>query len=349
MAEMDFDAFEASESPATAGLMSRAMNYVGAGSSVALVIGLAIWGYQLTVRDVTDVPVIRALEGPSRTQPENPGGQLAEHQGLAVNNLQAAGEAEGPTAQIILAPEPIDLTEEDVLLNQSAQSELAQSEPTVAETTVALTTETPPQTAPLSEAELTAQATALAERLADGIEPLEAPSIDETDAVEVAVAQALNSVSLGIDPAIPGVKRSPRPGTRPKLNLAAVASPVTVAATATASVTATNPEDLSTAATAASPVLSAIDVDPASITAGTRLVQLGAFDDIAAAQAEWDKISARFSDYIDGKSRLIQEASSGGRNFYRLRAVGFDDLNASRRFCAVLVAADAACIPVLAR
>ena len=60
-------------------------------------------------------------------------------------------------------------------------------------------------------------------------------------------------------------------------------------------------------------------------------------------------VEKRLSDYFDGKKRLIQEAKSGGRTFYRLRAVGFDDLNASRRFCAVLVAANSACIPVLAR
>ncbi len=319
MAEMDFDAYEASEGPAPAGLMSRVMNWVGAGSSVVLVMGLGVWAYQLAMRDVTDVPVIQALEGPARVQPENPGGQLAEHQGLAVNNLQAAGEAEGPTPQIILAPEPIDLTQEDVILTvpPEATSELQ-------ETQVSLVTETAPE-----EVDPNAQAAALAEQLAEGIEPLEAPSVDQSAAVEVAVAAALAPAQSGIDPAIPGVKRSPRPGLRPNVDLASLHNSAAVASAAAA--------------------VSSIDVDPASVVAGTRLVQLGAFDDVETAKAEWDKIAARFDEYLDGKGRLIQEASSGGRKFYRLRAVGFDDLNASRRFCAVLVAANAACIPVLAR
>lgn len=322
MAEMEFDAYEASEGPAKAGLISRMMNWVGAGSSVALVIGLGVWGYQLTVRDVTDVPVIRALEGPARVQAENPGGQLAEHQGLAVNNLQAVGEAEGPTPQVILAPEPIDLTEEDISLATPVETETATE---IRETVVSLTTETTTQ-----EADPTAQALALVEQLAEGIEPLEAPSVDETNAVEVAVAAAL--ASSGIDPSIPGVKKSPRPGLRPQVDLASVqdATPVS-------------------AAPAVAPATAGVDVDPSTIVAGTRLVQLGAFDDVETAKVEWDKISSRFEDYLDGKGRLIQEAASGGRKFYRLRAVGFDDLNASRRFCAVLVAANAACIPVLAR
>ena len=46
---------------------------------------------------------------------------------------------------------------------------------------------------------------------------------------------------------------------------------------------------------------------------------------------------------------MIQEAESGGRTFYRLRALGFDDLSDARRFCSVLVAENADCIPVTAR
>jgi len=46
---------------------------------------------------------------------------------------------------------------------------------------------------------------------------------------------------------------------------------------------------------------------------------------------------------------VIQQASSGGSAFYRLRAHGFDDLAASRRFCAALMAQNAPCIPVTVR
>ena len=60
-------------------------------------------------------------------------------------------------------------------------------------------------------------------------------------------------------------------------------------------------------------------------------------------------LNARFGDYLAGKRRLIQEASSGGRTFYRLRALGFDDLSDARRFCSALVAEGADCIPVVTR
>jgi hypothetical protein len=91
------------------------------------------------------------------------------------------------------------------------------------------------------------------------------------------------------------------------------------------------------------------DVDAASIPAGTRLVQLGAYDSPEVAKREWDRLATRFGDYLQGKSRVIQLAESGGRNFYRLRAMGFADINDSRRFCSALLAERAECIPVSAK
>ncbi|MEZ5884853.1 MAG: SPOR domain-containing protein [Paracoccaceae bacterium] len=58
---------------------------------------------------------------------------------------------------------------------------------------------------------------------------------------------------------------------------------------------------------------------------------------------------AQFGALMEGKQRVIQEASSGGRVFYRLRVHGFDDLAAARRFCAALVAEQANCIPAAVR
>ena len=56
-----------------------------------------------------------------------------------------------------------------------------------------------------------------------------------------------------------------------------------------------------------------------------------------------------FAEFMDGREHLIQEAASGGRAFFRLRATGFADLDEARRFCSALVAEDAACIPVVVR
>lgn len=328
MADTQYDAYAANsaayggqaQSAPKFGVISRTLSFLGAASSVALVVGLGIWGYQLTVRDVTDVPVIRALEGPARVQPADPGGQLAQHQGLAVNNVQSDGQAEGPTPQVILAPEPIDLTTDDVILAAPAERETPTDEVAEAVGTVVSLS--------LEEQNLTVeqQAELLASRLAEGVEPL-APLDGEVGEAQIMLAR----VEIpALDPSIPGVKRSLRPAQRPKVDLASLQQEAAIAA-------------------AVGAVLATQDVEPETVAAGTRLVQLGAYDERELAIAEWDKIAVKFEDYIDGKKRLIQEAKSGGRTFYRLRAVGFEDLNASRRFCAVLVAANAACIPVLAR
>jgi hypothetical protein len=99
-------------------------------------------------------------------------------------------------------------------------------------------------------------------------------------------------------------------------------------------------------ATQAQPV---VDVDPSTLTEGTRLVQLGAFDTPEIARTEWDRLIARFPDYFRDRARVIEQANSGGAPFYRLRALGFDDLAAARRFCAVLMAQNAPCVPVTVR
>jgi len=93
----------------------------------------------------------------------------------------------------------------------------------------------------------------------------------------------------------------------------------------------------------------AADVDAATIAPGTRLAQLGAYDSAEIAQKEWDRLYGRFGEYMEGKSRVIQKAQSGGRTFYRLRAMGFEDLSDARRFCSALLAEKAACIPVKVR
>ncbi len=49
-------------------------NWIGAALSLALVAGIGTWGYQLVMRDVTGIPVVRAVEGPMRVCQKTPGG-----------------------------------------------------------------------------------------------------------------------------------------------------------------------------------------------------------------------------------------------------------------------------------
>ncbi|ARO15209.1 Sporulation and cell division repeat protein [Ketogulonicigenium robustum] len=102
------------------------------------------------------------------------------------------------------------------------------------------------------------------------------------------------------------------------------------------------------AAAAATPVAPAPQTIASDVAAGTPLVQLGAFPSTQGATAEWERLSRNFTDFLRGKTPVIQQATNGGNVIYRLRASGFADLDDARRFCALMVAANGACIPVQA-
>ena len=61
MADIDFDDFDQDYPVTRSAAPSRWVNVIGATCSVALVLGLVVWGYKLAVRDVNGVPVVRAL------------------------------------------------------------------------------------------------------------------------------------------------------------------------------------------------------------------------------------------------------------------------------------------------
>lgn len=291
----------------------RWVNLLGAVASIGLVAGMGVWGYRLAMLDVTGVPVVKALEGPMRVAPENPGGEIADHQGLAVNGIAEAGMAAPLPERLILAPRPVDLAPEDMAglavpdspLAAGLDGELAAgpAEPgALAPDAASLALAAAPQTESANPTEIAVEA-ALAEAL--GLEP------------PVPVDPVVDDVDLeGV------IALSPRPRARPVPDMAAV--PTT------------------------GPVTPAFggEIDPATIAIGTRLVQFGAFDSVDEARAEWARLQAGFPDLMAGKDMVLQPAESGGRSFWRLRAHGFDDEAATRRFCAAFLAPEATCIPV---
>ncbi|MGP3697066.1 SPOR domain-containing protein [Rhodobacter sp. NSM] len=330
MADVDFDDFGGYYAPQRPAKVQRMINIAGGVSSIALILGLAIWGYKLAVRDVNGIPVVRAIEGPMRIAPDNPGGEIAAHQGLAVNDVAAAGTASPPPDRLVLAPKPVELALEDGpgLEGAGATPEAvpAATPPNADADSLAMTTEELPGAAPFEDE---SQASALDEE--------ELPAVD-ADATKLALAEAIagtvepeavEEVEPMAEPIPPGaLRRSPVPPPRPaRATRAAGPAPVAAAAATVA----------------------ATEVDAATLPAGTRLVQLGAFDDADSARREWDKLASRFGALISEKSRVVQTAQSGGRTFYRLRASGFADASEARRFCSALLAEDTACIPVAVR
>jgi len=339
MAVYDDRGFRDSSTRPGAGFdLSRLVNMTGALLSAALVVGLGFWAYRLAVRDVHGVPVIRALEGPARVAPADPGGEVARHQGLGVNAVAADGTAEPPPDSLVLAPRPVDLTEED-----------------------------------LPMAELPAAAA-----IEDATRDVAGPDPDPMAAALTDAARDLPTDMVALEgsavipQSVPGVAVSPFPRTRSSSGSArqavAAAAPASAVATDTlpapadaAPVPEATPVDAVTiagedpiaeaaaAAVAAALAPQELDLDPATLTPGTRVVQLGTFDTADEARAGWDTIAAQFGPLLDGKQRVIERTETGGERFFRLRAVGFTDVDDARRFCAVLKDAGADCVPALVR
>ncbi|NRB00867.1 MAG: SPOR domain-containing protein [Rhodobacteraceae bacterium] len=295
MAEIDFDGGIATDG---SGLetAANALNWLAAALSLALIVGLGIWGWQLVQRDATGVPVVRAMEGPMRITPEAPGGREAAHQGLAVNSIAAEDAASVTPEQVVLAPDDLALTEEDASL-----------------------------TALLEQAEFEAVTEA-------------APAMETQSATDLAVAAALADFDATIASAVLTSEEE-----------VASDKPISVGTLTVSPRPAPRPVRIALAGSATLNVEPSLDVTADQVPAGERLVQLGAFVSPEVATEEWNRLNANFDGYLDGKQRLIQQAEAGGKTFYRLRVVGFDDLSDANRFCSVLVAGNASCIPIVNR
>ncbi len=161
--------------------VTNLVNLAGAAMSFALILGVGFWGYKLIVRDVSGIPVVRAMEGDMRVLPDNPGGAVAMHTGLAVNEVAASGEAGGPEDTLVLAPRTAGLAAEDL----EAQPVAAASE------TTAIVENVPAED---EIAALAAQLSALAPA------PVEQTAVVNPDVIPATV---------------PGVATSPRPSVRP--------------------------------------------------------------------------------------------------------------------------------------
>lgn len=303
MAEANFNEFVSGSGVSRSGSVGRLVNLAGAAASIALVIGVAVWGYRLAVRDAHGVPVIQAMQGPMRVASDDPGGRIASHVGLSVNRIAAEGAAGEVPDRIVLGEPPIELEPEDAAgigaRAPDPASVAAQEEATIART-LALAEELARQAA----SEMTPEDAAAAPLPADA------------------------------QPLPPGaIQRSIRPMPRPAH--AAVATPPAAAITGAVPVSRS--------------FAGALEVAPDALPAGSRLAQIGAYDDADTARAEWDRVADLHPALFDGKTRVIQPANSVGRTFYRLRVAGFDTEDDSRRFCRAVEAGDLRCIPVTTR
>jgi hypothetical protein len=334
--------------PARAGTF---VNVAGAAVSLALIAGVGVWGYKLVVRDVSGIPVVRAMEGTMRVAPEAPGGDVALHAGLSVNQVAAQGEAADPGDVLLLAPATAQLSEEDLIAQPLAEAGEVVAVDRLAgdrlgadrlagaslEQPVALEVQPETPSGPMTTDDILA----FADQIASGSTPLTELAAGETIAPKVTLngTEVVAAFVPEISPSVPGVAVSLRPTVRPAGLIQAVAAAAALPETVVDAVVEASAPAVSESAALLT----------ASVPAGTTLVQLGAFPTAVQAATEWSRLSGRFDQYLSTKNQVIQEATSGGQTFYRLRASGFDNTGDARRFCAALVAGNADCIPVVAR
>jgi hypothetical protein len=317
--------------PSLAARLGVVANWAAAFMSVALLAGVGTWSYRLMVRDISGVPVVRALEGPMRISPEDPGGRQAAYQGLAVNAV-AAGDSPAPVVDAVaLAPAPVDLFDEDRPVS-------------------AATAARAPQTAPAAAAQVDAvreSGSGIPGLGASGIAAVaaNAPAMSEAGPVERTAIPGEDILPTDIA----GVARSPFPSPRPDAPKQFAMARGQAQTTSDAEAADAEAEALLELLLARMAPGGATEIDPETLPVGTRLVQLGAFPDEVGAREAWDELATQFSAAFDGRARVIEPAVSAGRTLYRLRAHGFADEPEARRFCALLVAEGADCVPVLIR
>ena len=90
-------------------------------------------------------------------------------------------------------------------------------------------------------------------------------------------------------------------------------------------------------------------IDHSDVRTGSHVVQLGDFTTDNEAGREWRKLRIVFADLLSESSWFIQEATSGGRQIYRLRVSGFEDRAAAESFCSRMNARQGICIATIMR
>ncbi|WBU61782.1 SPOR domain-containing protein [Paracoccus albus] len=317
----DEDQHYAEEYPDGLGVrLGRLTHYLGAVVSVILLVGLVVWGYKLVARDVSGVPVIRAVQGEARTAPDEPGGELVRNGGLSVNEV-AAGVEVPPSAEIAIAPASTGLEADDIAMGELADISAMDA---IADETLPVSPEDP--VVAISDADAAAG-------LTTDLAALDIVSADNPSAANMMAVEDITPI-----PTVQAARPAPRPAS---VAQRAAAAPATSAerpaveeavAEAVAETEAEEPP-----------------VQQASVSSGAPLVQIGAFDSNDIANGEWGRISGRFSSLFAGKSPVVQTTDRNGRTFYRLRVAGFESRDDARRFCAALIAEGTDCYPATAQ
>ena len=281
--------------------------WTGAALSVFLMVGAIGWSYQLIIRDINQIPIVRAQLGPLRVAPEDPGGLTAANQGLSVTQL-AVNEKPLLSNEIHLAPAAQILNAESLGLE-----------------------------------------------VTNGVQ-----SNTDVGILEIKEVNAENSINLkALSNKIEADKVSKETASLSKVVFSQKRIDIENAVSLALSIT----DDPAASLTLMRPKIRPVTLQKDSkltgdqivmneplfeLTKGSAVVQLGAFDSKNLAKSEWQRFEKLLGSILIAKKMIVQEAESGGKIFYRLRAAGFDDISDARQFCTAIID-KVACIPVVTR
>lgn len=301
------------------GRLGRLLNYLGAVVSVGVILFIVVWGYKLVMRDVSGVPVIRAIEGEARIAPDDPGGEASRYTGLGVNAVAGGGSAQAPD-QVAIAPAPTGLEADDGAMGDYGVT----SADTIAVGDM-----------PVNEA--VTEVASMSDL--GGIDPEGVHETSQEEAFANATQEAMAALNAGV---ADGPRPRPRPASIRAAAVDAAAPVVDVPSVAADTVAAPADPVAPTVETSAETPVQTAPNSP-------YMAQIGALDSEANAKSHWSRVAGKFPSQFSGKSLILQNATTGGRKFVRVRVGGFASAAEARAFCGELVAGGVDCIPASAK
>lgn len=319
---MSMNDYSNNEQPKKEPLSSKISRFIGVGSSLLVIGGLAYWAYGLGSRDASAVPVISALKGDGeiRTAPEDAGGEEVDYQGNQVNGV-LEGNPPALTDDVELAPSPTNLDDVDPAVSTQT-------------TTIEIPVET------VSDVEnLENEIVILDSNLAPVPSPERRPELlyippkDQMNPLtrEARPVGSLSGESLPVEvtPASEIVEPLPDIST-PSLQEANETEAVVEALNA---ITET----------------SSVDELGPRLSSGTPLIQLAANTALEDTQSQWKKIQAENVELLGSKSLYVETTTVNDKLYYRLRVSGFADDAEAQEACKTLLARNMQCLFVRAK
>jgi Flp pilus assembly protein TadD len=190
-----------------------------------------------------------------------------------------------------------------------------------------------------------------------------APAVDALASARV--TGPVGSVSQTVAPAAGmGVASAPVALAGPTTPVPVASGPVASGPVASASVTIAPAKAASVIGARATPILAASiaggavtnappavesHADAPATADNETVVQLAALDSEDSARLEWDRLSKRMPDLLNGRQPLFSRAERDGHIFWRVRTAGFADLAEARGFCAHVRNAGNGCTVLVSR